>query len=444
LLFCRTQLPFGFSDNWFELLWDFREPIKESYMKIISDFAVSPRATSPVEADASMQQTSATRVLYQPGAMFQSQPLKLNSQASVATAASSVSVAKVVPALTPSDTTLPGLGNMPFYIQSGNSSGDTSLAEIMTYLGKTMTEADVQKALGDASPQDMLRFARDNGLEAEEYNNSSWDQVKQQIDQGHPVQALINGDPSGTENEITAGNGLAVSGNDLHYINITGHGTDPSTGEEYITYHDPHLGTEQRMSVSNFEQFWGDVPGGFHNYFQAYGPKGSDLPPGDDAFQNAGGGLQGTQGTLNGVANVANGWNLFSAKGANLPDMLHGAFEFAGGIPQTGLCFVSQGIQEGSSWLHDKVSGIPVLQNIVQPLTDLTGGIAGGAADIANGFGESMNDLGGAFSDLLHGDGHKALDKLGNAAEDLGSGVVHSVTDAASSVGHAIEDLFSW
>ena len=413
-------------------------------MKIISDFAVSPNATSPGEADAGMRQTNAARVLYYSGAMFQSQPLKLNSQASVA-AASSVSVAETVPALTPSDMTLPGLGNMPFYIQSGSSSGDTSLAEIMSFLGKPMTEADVRKAIGDGSPQDMLRLARDNGLDAEEYNNGSWDQVKQQIDQGHPVQALISGDPSGTETDITGANGLEVNGNDLHYVNITGYGTDASTGEEYITYHDPHLGTEQRMSVSDFEKFWGDnIPGGFHNYFQAYGPKGSNLPPGDDAFQNAGGGIQGTQGTLNGIANVKNGWNLFGSKGAELPDMVHGAFQLGGGIPQTGLCFVSQGIQEGASWLHDKVSGIPILQNFVLPLTDLVGGIAGGAADVANAFGESMNDLGGAASDLLHGDGHKALDKLGDAAKDLGNGVVHSVTDAASSVGHAIEDLFSW
>src|SRR5262249_7313206 len=129
-------------------------------------------------------------------------------------------------------------------------------------------------------------------------------------------------------------------------------------------------------------------------------PKGSNLPPGDDAFQNAGGGLQGTQGTLNGIANLRNGWNLWTGK-AELPDAVHGLFQLGGGIPQTAVCFVSQGIQGASSWLHDKVGGIPVLQNIVQPFTDLTGALAGAAADVANGFGESMNDLGGAASDLL-------------------------------------------
>jgi len=412
-------------------------------MKIISDFAVAQTAISAVDDNSIAQQTNAGQALYQPGILFQSQALKLAQTSAMQTAVSTASIETDVPALTPNATALPDLGNMPFYIQSGDSSGDTSLAEIMTYLGKPMTEADVRKALGDASPQDMLRFARDNGLEAEEYNNGSWEQIKQQIDQGHPVQALINGDLSGTENVITSSNGLAVNGNDLHYINITGYGKDPSTGEEYITYHDPHLGTEQRMSVSDFEKFWGDVPGGFHNYFQAYGPKGSNLPPGDDAFQNAGGGLQGTQGTLNGVANISNAWKLLNTQESGFPELLHGTFELGGGIPQTVLCFLSQGVQDAASWFHDKVSGIPVLQNMVQPLTDLTSGIAGGIADVANGFGESMNDLGGAASDLFHGDGHKALDKLGDAAKDLANGVVHSVTDTVSSVGDAVEDFFS-
>jgi hypothetical protein len=412
-------------------------------MKINSDFALSQTATSAVGDNTSRQQTNMGQALYQPGVLFQSQLLNLAQASAMQTAVSTASIETDVPALTPNATALPDPGNMPFYVQSGDSSGDTSLAEIMTYLGKPMTEADVRKALGDASPQDMLRFARDNGLDAEEYNNGSWDQIKQQIDQGHPVQALINGDPSGTENEITGATGLAGSGNDLHYINITGYGQDPSTGEEYITYHDPHLGTEQRMSVSDFEKFWGDVPGGFHNYFQAYGPKGSNLPPGDDAFQNAGGGLQGTQGTLNGVANITNAWKLWNAQGSGFGEFLHGSFELGGGIPQTALCFVSQGVQSAASWLHDKVSGIPVLQNMVQPLTDVTSGMAGAVADVANGFGESMNDLGQSASDLFHGDGHKALDKLGDAAKDLTNGVVHTATDTVSSIGHAVEDFFS-
>ena len=134
-------------------------------MKIISDFAVSQTETSAVEDNPSAQQTNAGQALYQPGILFQSQVLKLAQAWATQTAASTASIETDVPAPTPNATALPDPGHMPFYIQSGDSSGDTSLAEIMTYLGKPMTEADVRKALGDASPQDMLRFARDNGLD---------------------------------------------------------------------------------------------------------------------------------------------------------------------------------------------------------------------------------------------------------------------------------------
>jgi hypothetical protein len=396
-------------------------------MKITSDLAMSQAATSPVEADAGQQQTSLARVLYQPGAMFQSQVLKPGPQVAVGTASSVANPAAGFasapqPNVTPSD--------VPFFYDSAN--GDTSLAQIMTRLGKPMTEADVEKALGPASPQDMLRFARDNGLEAEEYNNSSLDQLKQQIDEGHAVQAFIWNTSGGIANP-----------DNMQYINITGYGTDPSTGEEYITYVGSS-GTPQRMSVSDFKELWGSVPGGFHNYFQAYAPKGSNLPPGDDAFENGGGGIQGSQGTLNGAANVGQGWNLLTGSDSTLPDRLQGSFQLVGGIPQAAGSLLSEWVQDGASWLHDKVSGIPILESIVQPFTDVVGGIAGGAADLANGVGESASDLGAAASDLWYGDGHKALDKLGDAAKDLGNGVVHSVTDAASSVGHAIEDLFSW
>jgi uncharacterized protein YvpB len=336
---------------------------------------------------------------------------------------------------------------MPFYIQQGNACGTTTLAEIMTYLGKTMTQVDVDKAIRRdnvfTAPEDMIQFARDNGLEAEEYNNGTWDQVKQQIDAGHPVQALVEGDASVPVMDGSYRGNFSVNG--LHYIAITGHGTDPATGQDYVVYHDPNRGTEQRMSVSDFEKMWGNVPGGYHNYYQAYGAAGSNLPEGTDSiFNDANSGIQGTQGTLNGVANILNGWDRWAGNGNQLPSFLHGVCEVAGGIPQTVFCGIGAGLQLGSGWLHDKVDGIPVVQNIVQPFTDFVSGAGAGIADVANGVGESMDDVGSALEDLTHGDGRKALNKLGDAAESLGSGVAHAAVDAVTDVGHAISDLFSW
>jgi hypothetical protein len=281
----------------------------------------------------------------------------------------------------------------------------------------------------------MIQFARDNGLEAEEYNNGTWDQVKAMIDAGRPVQAAISTDISSSGN---------LGGDALRYINITGYGMDPATGEEYLTYHDPLQGTEQRMSFSDFEKTWGAVGGGYKNYFQAYGPPGSHLPPGTDSFySNANSGLQGRQGALNGVANILNGWDRWAGPGNQLPGFLHGVLQVGGGIPQTFVCFIGEVLQLGSGWLHDKVDNIPVLRNVVQPVTDLIGGAGAAIADVGNGVGESMDDLGAGLEDLTHGDGRKALHKLGDAAEALGGGVVHAVVDAATDVVHSVSDFFS-
>jgi len=402
--------------------------------------------TPPVQAEENgTVETSTRRPLYQPTAALQN--LTASSLPAIG------SPALVRPAIkTPSvdvngTTLLPNIQNMPFYIQQGNACGTTTLAEIMTYLGKTMTQSDIDKAIRRddtfTAPEDMIQFARDNGLEAEEYNNGTWDQVKHQIDAGHAVQALVEGDSSVPVMNGASNGNFSVSG--LHYIAITGYGTDPSSGEDYVVYHDPIRGTEQRMSVSDFEKMWANVPGGYHNYYQAYGATGSNLPEGTDSiFNSANSGIQGTQGTLNGVANILNGWDRWAGPGNQLPSFLHGVSEVAGGIPQTVMCGIGAGLQIGSSWLQSKVSGVPVLQNLVLPITDVVGGAGAALADVGNGIGESMDDVGSSLEDLAHGDGRKALDKLGDAAEDLGSGAAHAVVDSVTDVGHAIADLFSW
>jgi hypothetical protein len=290
------------------------------------------------------------------------------------------------------------------------------------------------------APEDMIDFAREQGLKAEGYNNSSFDEIKAQIDAGHPVQAMVQGDSSVSVTNGTTSGHFSVDG--LHYINITGYGTDPSTGEEYVTYHDPNRLTEQRMSVSDFEKMWNDpnllgISGGFHNYFIAYGDEGSDLPPGRDT------GTEGAQGTLNGVTNITNGINRVYA-----PDswggFVHGLFEVTGGIPQTIGSFSGAVLQVSGSWINNQVDGIPVVQNIVKPFGDIVSGAGAGIGDIFNGIGEFGDDLGGAFEDLTHGDGGKFVDRLGDAAEDIGGGVVDAVKDSVGSVVDSIGVLFSW
>ena len=44
-------------------------------------------------------------------------------------------------------TYLPNVGNMPYYEQQGNACGTTTLAEIMSYLGVPMTQADIDAVI---------------------------------------------------------------------------------------------------------------------------------------------------------------------------------------------------------------------------------------------------------------------------------------------------------
>jgi hypothetical protein len=289
------------------------------------------------------------------------------------------------------------------------------------------------------APDDMIQYARDHGLEAEGYNNGSWDEVKAMLDAGHPVQAMVNGDSSVPVTSGTSASNFSVDG--LHYIAITGHGTDPVTGEEYVTYHDPNRGTEPKMSVSDFEKMWGNInlgglSGGFKNYFSAYGPSGANLPDGRDD------GIQGTQGTLNGVANITNGLSRIYPP-LSFGSEMRGICDVFGGAFQTVFCGVSAGLQMGASWLNNEVEGIPVLQNLVQPLGDIVNGAGAAVADVFNGIGESFDDTGAAFEKLCDGDFKGFAEGLGDAAGDAVGGAADAVKDAVSSVGDAVGDLFS-
>jgi predicted double-glycine peptidase len=339
-------------------------------------------------------------------------------------------------ALTAGETSLPDIGNMPFLIQDGNSCGTTTLAKIMSYLGVPMTQDDIDAVIRRlntfTAPDDMIEFARDHGLEAEGYNNGTWEEVKSMIDAGFPVQAMVNGDDSVAVN----GGSESFSVDGLHYIAITGYGTDPATGEEYVIYQDPNRGTEQRMSVADFEKMWSDVPGGFENYFVAYGPKGADLPPGRDD------GIESTLGVLNGVTNITNGLDrIFSPD--SFGDFIHGIPQFAGGLVQTVGSFVGGLAQLGAGWLNNAVEGIPVLENFVQPIGDLVNGVGAVIGDVFNGIGEAVDSLGGAFGSLFEGDLGGFVEGVGDAVGDVVGGVADAVGDAVGAVGDAISDIFS-
>ena len=276
-------------------------------------------------------------------------------------------------------TTLPNVTDMPFFEQQGNACGTTTLAEIMSYLGVPMTQSDIDSVIRRlntfTAPDDMIEFARSHGLEAEGYNHGTWEEVKSMIDAGYPAQAMVDGDSGVSVN----GGKENFSVDGLHYIAITGHGTDPATGEEFVIYHDPNRLTEQRMSVSDFEKMWSGVPGGFDNYFTAYGAKGANLPPGRDD------GIESTLGVLNGVTNVTNGLDRIFCPDS-FGGFLHGIPELFGGAVQTVGCFVGGLFQLGAGWLNNATEGDSwVLENLAQPIGDIVNGFGAVIGDVFNG-----------------------------------------------------------
>jgi len=338
---------------------------------------------------------------------------------------------------------IPDVGKMPWLDQgSANACGTTSLAMILSYLtGQPFSKDQIDSAIRRwdtfTAPNDLIDYARSHGVEAEGYNHGSWGDVKNMIDQGYPVEAVINADYSYPD-------GGSVSG--LHYIAITGYETDPATGQEYVLFHDPNLGDdpataanegqEMRLPVSEFEKMWGDVGFGFDNYYMAFGPPGANLPPGNDD------GLEGVMGTLEGITNITNGLSrIFEPD--SFGGFVHGLFEFPAGIVQTVGCGIGGGISLAGQWLNDVTEGIPVVENLVQPLGDIVNGVGAAVGDFVNGIGEGVDSFGGAFESLFDGDIEGFGSGLWDGITDIGGGIVDAVGDVVSGIGDAVSDFFS-
>ncbi|MCI0628315.1 MAG: C39 family peptidase [Acidobacteria bacterium] len=350
-------------------------------------------------------------------------------------------------------TRIPNADKMPFFDQGdSNACATTSLSMVFEYFGIHLSREEIDKAIrrGDnflgSSVDDILEFARDHGLEAEGYNNGTWEEVKNMIDQGYPVLASVDSDDNIEGVDTSDPNKSWELPDGRHVITITGYGTDPATGEEYVLYHDPNYGDdpttstkeggELRMSVSDFKKAWGKETFGVKNYFMAFGPEGADLPAGRDD------GAEGALGVHAGATNISNGFDrIFSPD--SFGSFVHGIPQFFGGIVQTVGSGVGALFQLGSSWLHGAVEGIPVLENIVQPFADVFNGIGAGIADIFNGFGEACDSIGGAFESLFDGDLGGFVEGVGEAVGDVVGGVVDAVGDVGEAIVDGIGDIFS-
>jgi len=320
---------------------------------------------------------------------------------------------------------------MPYFDQgSTNGCGTTSLAMVMSYLGIPMTQGDIDHEIRRmnifSAPDRLLDFARDNGLAAQGYNNGSWDEMTGFIDQGIPIIAMID---AGGEGNVA----------DLHYIAVTGYREDPATGEKFVIMHNPAAGGANpttEMPLDDFLSKWKDLPGGFNNYFMAIAPKGTALPPGRDD------GIVATTAVTEGIAQLTNGIDRIIHPDS-FGGVFRGAFEFGGGLVET----VAGGIGFGVGWLGDKlngaVEGIPVVEQLLQPVGSLAKGIGEGVGAVANGFGDAAGHVGEAFEDLFSGDVGGFFGGLGSGVVDVVEGVGKGIVDVAKGVGNAIASFFS-
>lgn len=162
-----------------------------------------------------------------------------------------------------------------------NACGTTSLASILAYYdpGSPIARHQVlDRALRNAdlfsAPDELLRFARGNGYRAGLRDNASVQDIKALIDQGVPVQVLV--DPDGDGGDIT-----------LHYVAVTGYKADPDGKITHLTITDPAGGEVYEETADHFLARWSNlriegIEVGLNRVMLAYVPDDGRLIQGAD------------------------------------------------------------------------------------------------------------------------------------------------------------------
>ena len=135
-----------------------------------------------------------------------------------------------------------------------NACGTTSLAMSMSYLlGREIDhgriDEDIRRLDGFSSPNDLVAYARDAGLNAEMYNHGSPEELARFVDKGVPTQILVSVDGSGDMSS-------------MHYVVVTGYERD-SAGKLAFTILNPAGGCVETWGAAELEEKWGDTPAGF-------------------------------------------------------------------------------------------------------------------------------------------------------------------------------------
>jgi hypothetical protein len=321
---------------------------------------------------------------------------------------------------------------MPFYDQGHtNGCGTTSEAMILTYLlGRPVQPYDIDHQIRTVnsftSPEDMVRYAQRQGLSAEMYNHGTLNELEGFVARGIPCQVMISDDKSGD---------LST----LHYVDVVGFGKD-ALNRDCVVVHDPARpdgGRAQYMLLKDFTDKWSTPPAGFDNFFIAYAPGSTTLPP------SRRDGIEGSLATAEGVANITNGFHRFFAP-ATPGEYFHGLIQLPVGIGQTIGGGVLAGVELGSNWAHRKTDDIHIVKNIVGPATDAVSSVSAAGADVVNGVAEGVDDVGQAAQDLVDGNFKAAGNDAKQVVTDVVGGAVDGAKDLGKGAVNAVNDFFRW
>jgi predicted double-glycine peptidase len=192
------------------------------------------------------------------------------------------------------------LKSMEVLTQKGPSCGTTSLAMVIRFLtgNKTLMPVDIDRKIRKlpsmfSSPVDLIAYAREKGLRAGEYNNSSLQELDGLISRGIPAIALL---------DLTPGNALDFD--KWHWVVVVA--IEGANDNKIITVNNP-WGRQEEWKQDKFLGEWAHLrllglSFGYNNYFIAIGTADDNLP------KSHAGGAGAANIVVKGLADILNGF----------------------------------------------------------------------------------------------------------------------------------------